>query len=94
MQLSFRIIITCATQSKGVCFLLCLLSSVGIYQNQHFEIIPNKQRNLKMLSYVAFSPEDIHLIDDAAKKQQFSNSQNIIFDVKRLMGRTWDDPQL
>ena len=56
------------------------------------EIIPNEQGNRITPSYVAFTPEGIRLIGDAAKNQLTSNPQNTIFDVKRLIGRTWDDP--
>ncbi|GFS01801.1 78 kDa glucose-regulated protein [Elysia marginata] len=67
-------------------------SCVGVYQNQHVEIIPNEQGNRITPSYVAFTPDGIRLIGDAAKNQLTSNPMNTIFDVKRLMGRTWDDP--
>ena len=34
------------------------------------------------------------LIGDAAKNQLTSNPENTVFDVKRLIGRTWDDPSV
>ena len=40
---------------------------------------------------MAFTPEGERLIGDAAKNQLTSNPENTVFDVKRLIGRTWDD---
>lgn len=34
------------------------------------------------------------LIGDAAKGQVTTNPHNTIFDMKRLIGRTWDDPEV
>ncbi|GFO44774.1 78 kda glucose-regulated protein [Plakobranchus ocellatus] len=67
-------------------------SCVGVYQDHRVEIIPNEQGNRITPSYVAFTPEGTRLIGDAAKNQVTSNPQNTIFDVKRLLGGTWDDP--
>ena len=55
------------------------------------EIIPNDLGNRITPSYVAFTPEGERLVGDAAKNQLTSNPGNTIFDVKRLIGRDWDD---
>ncbi|XP_046367445.2 endoplasmic reticulum chaperone BiP-like [Haliotis rufescens] len=66
-------------------------SCVGVYRKGHVEIIPNEQGNRITPSYVAFTPEGERLIGDAAKNQLTTNPENTIFDVKRLIGRPWND---
>ena len=65
---------------------------VGIFKEGRVEIIPNDQGNRITPSYVAFTETGERLIGDAAKNQLTSNPTNTIFDAKRLIGRTWDDP--
>lgn len=43
-------------------------------------------------SYLAFAEDGERLVGDAAKNQLTSNPTNTIFDVKRLIGRDWNDP--
>ena len=67
-------------------------SAVGVYDNGQLNIITNDQGNRITPSYVAFNPETgERLIGDAAKNQLTSNPENTIFDVKRLIGRRWDE---
>merc|ERR1712125_159445 len=62
----------------------------GIFKNGRVEIIPNDQGNRITPSYVAFS-EDERFIGEAAKNQATVNPSQTIFDVKRLIGRRFQD---
>nr|NP_001165648.1 heat shock 70 kDa protein 5b precursor [Xenopus laevis]AAB41582.1 immunoglobulin binding protein [Xenopus laevis] len=69
-------------------------SCVGVFKNGRVEIIANDQGNRITPSYVAFTPEGERLIGDAAKNQLTSNPENTVFDAKRRIGRTWNDPSV
>ena len=62
-----------------------------MYRNKRVEIIANDQGNRITPSYVAFTEDGERLIGDAAKNQLTSNPENTVFDVKRIIGRSWDD---
>ncbi|CAI0454269.1 unnamed protein product [Linum tenue] len=74
-------------------------SCVAVARKGHgVEIIANDQGNRATPSYVAFSPATSagsqRLIGEAAKNQATLNPRRTIFDVKRLIGKKFDDPEV
>merc|ERR1719287_318910 len=65
-------------------------SCVGVYKNGKVDIIANDQGNRITPSYVAFT-DDERLIGDAAKNQATVYPEQTLFDVKRLIGRKYND---
>ncbi|XP_057550780.1 luminal-binding protein 5-like [Amaranthus tricolor] len=68
-------------------------SCVGVYKDGHVEIIANDQGNRITPSWVAFTDTE-RLIGEAAKNQAALNPERTIFDVKRLIGRKYNDPEV
>jgi L1 cell adhesion molecule like protein len=65
-------------------------SCVGVWQDDHVEIIANDQGNRTTPSFVSFSDQE-RLIGDAAKSMVSSNPSNTVFDAKRLIGQKYND---
>jgi len=68
-------------------------SCVGVWQNDHVEIIANDQGNRTMPSYVSFTQEE-RLIGEAAKSIVANNPKNTVFDAKRLIGGNFNDEKV
>lgn len=66
-------------------------SCVGVWRNGRVDICPNEQGNRITPSYVAFLKDGTRLIGDAAKNQASQNPEGTFFDVKRLIGRKYND---
>ncbi|KAA8545164.1 hypothetical protein F0562_019947 [Nyssa sinensis] len=68
-------------------------SCVAVYRNGLVEIIADDQGNRITPSWVSFT-ETERLIGEAAKNQAALNAERTIFDVKRLIGRKFEDPEV
>ncbi|KAF2682524.1 heat shock protein-like protein [Lentithecium fluviatile CBS 122367] len=65
-------------------------SCVANYEGTNVEIIANEQGSFTTPSFVSFTSEE-RLIGEAAKNQAAMNPENTIFDIKRLIGRRFED---
>jgi len=66
-------------------------SCVGVFKNGRVEIVANDQGNRITPSYVAWDEGGERLIGDAAKNQATVRPESTVFDVKRLIGRRYED---
>ena len=65
-------------------------SAVSFWNNDHCEIIPNKDGKNITPSYVSFTNNEI-LVGDAAKTRALINVENTLFDIKRIIGQRYND---
>ena len=66
---------------------------VAVVRNGKVEILENERGNKTTPSYVAFTDTE-RLVGDEAKDQGAMNPTNTVYGVKRLMGKTFDDPSI
>ncbi|KAL1680446.1 heat shock protein 70 family [Schizophyllum commune] len=70
-----------------------LHSKIGVARHRGIDIITNEVSNRATPSLVAFGPKQ-RAIGEAAKTQETSNFKNTIGSLKRLIGRTFSDPEV
>ena len=68
-------------------------SSVGVFRDNRFEVIPNEDGDLTTPSFVAFT-ETVLLIGNSARNQLALNPRNTVFNVQRLIGRRFADAEV
>jgi L1 cell adhesion molecule like protein len=67
-------------------------SCVAIFVNDRVEVIPDFQTGSRIIpSYVTFADEE-KLVGDASKNISTIHPKNTLYDIKRLIGRKYDDP--
>ncbi|KAI9755411.1 MAG: Heat shock protein ssb1 [Lichina confinis] len=66
-------------------------SCVATFEGGPVDIIANEQGNFTTPSFVSFTDQE-RLIGEAAKNQATLNPRSTVFDIKRLIGRRFDDP--
>ncbi len=64
-------------------------SAVSVYEGSEVKIIPNAEGSLTTPSYVAFTKDGIK-VGDPAKRQATINPEKTIFNIKRLIGKTYE----
>lgn len=66
-------------------------SCVAVWRKNHFDIIPDSQGRRTLPSFVAYTNTTRYVGHDA-KNQKELNPHNVFYDVKRLIGRKFNDP--
>lgn len=65
-------------------------SAVSVYEGTELKIIANSEGGLTTPSYVAFTKDGLK-VGDPARRQATVNPTNTIFNIKRLMGKSYDE---
>ena len=68
-------------------------SCVAYWWNGKVDVIPNETGARITPSIVSFTKTE-RIIGDGAKAQAVRNFENTVYDAKRLIGRTFDDPEV
>ncbi|XP_039266512.2 heat shock 70 kDa protein 1B-like [Styela clava] len=66
-------------------------SCVAVYRNNRVEIIANDQGSRVTPSWISFTDSQ-KLVGEAAKEEASMNCENTLFQIKRLIGRKFNDP--
>ena len=67
-------------------------SCVAVMEGKTPKVIENSEGARTTPSMVAFTEEGERLVGQPAKRQAVTNPENTFFAIKRLIGRTYDDP--
>jgi molecular chaperone DnaK len=69
-------------------------SAMAVMQAGKPEIIANSEGSRTTPSVVAVNKNSERLVGQVARRQQVTNSKNTIYEVKRLIGRRWEDKEV
>jgi molecular chaperone DnaK len=69
-------------------------SAMAVMQAGKPEIIANSEGNRTTPSVVAVNKNNERMVGQVARRQQVTNSKNTIYEVKRLIGRNFNDPEV
>jgi molecular chaperone DnaK len=67
-------------------------SCVAVMEGKDPKVIESAEGGRTTPSVVAFTDDGERLVGQAAKRQGVTNPENTLFAIKRLIGRTFDDP--
>ncbi|QQK47200.1 Heat shock protein Hsp88, putative [Penicillium digitatum] len=68
-------------------------TKIGVARNKGIDIIANEVSNRQTPSIVGFTPRSRNL-GEAAKGAEISNLKNTVSSLKRLIGRSFNDPDV
>jgi molecular chaperone DnaK len=69
-------------------------SAMAVMQSGKPDIIANSEGNRTTPSVVAVNKNGERLVGQVARRQQVTNPKNTIYEVKRLIGRRWEDKEV
>jgi molecular chaperone DnaK len=69
-------------------------SAMAVMQSGKPEIITNSEGSRTTPSVVAVNKNGERLVGQVARRQQVTNARNTIYEVKRLIGRRWEDKEV
>lgn len=69
-------------------------SAMAVMEGGHAKVLPTAEGGNLLPSVVAMTQEGERIVGDSAKNQAVQNPENTLFAIKRLIGRTWDDPEV
>ena len=67
-------------------------SCVAVMEGTSWKVVENSEGARTTPSIVAFTEDDERLVGQPAKRQAVTNPENTFFAIKRLIGRTYQDP--
>ena len=67
-------------------------SCIAVMEGSEARVIENSEGGRTTPSMIAFTEDGERLVGQAAKRQGVTNPENTLFAIKRLIGRTFDDP--
>ena len=67
-------------------------SCVAVMEGADVKVIENSEGVRTTPSIVAFTEDSERLVGQSAKRQAITNGENTFYAIKRLIGRTFDDP--
>jgi molecular chaperone DnaK len=69
-------------------------SAMAVMQSGKPEVMANAEGGRTTPSVVAINKNGERLVGQVARRQQVTNSKNTIYEVKRLIGRRWEDKEV
>ncbi len=69
-------------------------SCVAVMDGKEPRVIENAEGARTTPSMIAFTKDGERLVGQPAKRQAVTNPENTLYGIKRLIGRSFDDPQL
>ena len=71
-----------------------IYGSAAVYHNGEVMVVPDEFGNKKIPSCLAFTEGGDVLVGEPAQRYYIDQPESTAYQAKRLIGRTWDDPEV